>query len=156
MQLVRLCTWVGTIVAAGVLIGIVASSLQRAGFSPLFAISLLLGVALGFAAIASFSVLGVENRRTLLLGAVLGSIALIVSEHYTLYQAYTADYEEALNEKPELALFREVPTGFVSYLRQESAGGRVWLWLLDGTIITATAIGIPIWMQPRSGTGKMD
>jgi hypothetical protein len=156
MQLLRLGIWIGAVVAVGISIGLIASNLQRAGFSPLIINSLLLGSILGIAAIAASRYLCFENRRILLFGTVFAALALVFSQHYALYMAYVTDFEENLTEKPELALFREVPVDFVAYMRQESADGHAWLWLIDGAIITATAAGIVTWMQPRSGVGNME
>ena len=143
MRVLRLCAWLGIVAAGGVAIGFAAAAVQRVGFSPVLILSLLLGGALGAAAVGAATVFRV-HPRALILGTLFASVVLVFSQHFGLYQTYVAGWQQAQVEQPELALFRNAPPGFFEYLRRESAGGRVWLWLLDAAVVTVTAAWVVV------------
>jgi hypothetical protein len=120
-------------------VGFGAAVVQRAGFSPVVILSLLLGAAVGAAAAGAAAVLRVRGRRLLTLGALLGSSVLIFSQHIALHRMCIAPWEHRQLEQPELALFRDPPPRFIEHMRRESEGGRWWLWLLDAVLVAGTA-----------------
>ena len=157
MQWLRSMSWLGTLAVASVAIAFGSAALQRAEWAPLLLSSLLIGAALGTAAIGAAWAFHVENGRLLVAGTVTAAILLVAAQHFALYRLYVNGWEQAQQEQPELALFREPPPKSLRiYLREEAADGRAWLWILDGAIVTATAAGIAIGLRGCCRKGNMD
>lgn len=152
MHWLRSTIWFGIIAVAGIVVGFASAALQRAGMSPLLIFSLLLGAALAVAAVGAARVFAVGTRPLLIVGTILGSLILVSSQHLALYRAYVEGWELKRSEQQELTLFRDPPPhDFLTYLEQEAADGRPWLWLLDAALVTAAAVGLTLWWRSRTG-----
>jgi hypothetical protein len=135
--------WLICLGIAGTVIAVGSAYMQRAGLSPIVLSSLLVGAVLGSAAVGNAWLLDVRNRGVLLLGTVIAGIFVATAQHAMLHRLSVHDWQQAQVKEPQLALFREPPPEELRvYLQQESAGGRMWLWLLDGSIIMASAVAI--------------
>ena len=151
MQWLRSTVWLGMIAVAGIAVGFASAAMQRSGTSPLVIFSLLLGAALGAAAVGAALLFAVASRPLLIVGTLLGSLVLVSSQHLALYRAYVEGWELKRTEQPELTLFRDAPPHtFLMYLKQESVGNRPWLWLLDAALVTVAAVGLTLWWRART------
>jgi len=141
--------WLCAVFISGTLIAVGSAALQRVEISPIVLLSLLCGAVLGFVAVFAASVLDIRSRWLLLLGTLAAGIFLTVGQHYFLHRFAVRDWQQAQAKEPQLALFRPPPPNDLQdYLRQESKG-RLAYWLLDGAIITATAVGIAVGLRKR-------
>jgi len=163
----RLALWLPACVMLGLLVGWAAMAVQTdLGFAPLLLFPLLTGLVLGATGVGLMRVLGVGNRRTILLGIVLASGVAVAAEHYIGYRtARRAIREDDPKIQTAKAAFGDqlkgripvVPEGLIDFLDQQAAVGRpllgeyvargvaAWLtWAADGLLMLATALVLAI------------
>lgn len=148
--------WLGALVIGSSLIAVASAYLHRAGLSPIVLFSLLIGAACGAVAVASALLFDVRNRWFLFVGALAMAVFVAAAQHVVLHRLQLSDWRQAQLKEPQLPLFRPPPEELMPYLRREAAGGRAWLWLLDGAIVTATAAGIAAGMKTSRGEVNME
>lgn len=149
--------WLCWLVLAGTFIAVGSAYMQRAGLSPVVISSLLVGAVLGVVAGGLAWIFDARNRRLLFFGTVIAGLFVAGAQHVFLHRLTLLDWEQAQLKEPQLSLFRDPPPEDLRvYLRQQSAGGRMWLWLLDAALITATGAGVAIALQNHSRQSNME
>jgi len=143
------------------LLGYLVAVLQGAGWAPVGLLSILVGGMLGgmLLGIAAFSYRSMASSlgtpfagwKGLLL-ILLFALTTVVAEHGWLYHDYRQQWYEVRLEHPELAIFRadESPLSLGQYFAKEATTEQMVLWIVDGTLIGAIAVGV-IFFRPFSG-----
>jgi hypothetical protein len=138
---------------AAVALGWVGAAFSLASKAPVGVVSVGIGVALGLLLVGLAQMLRVSQRRVLLLGAVVLAIVTTLSQHGWLYRAYCGKWRQDRIDQPAVALFRPEtePLSVVAYFRRELnfAPSQAMLWIMDGALIVAAAVGVIIVSQRR-------
>jgi len=148
--------WLCAIAVLGTFLAAGSAYMQRAGLSPVVLSSAVIGAVFGMVAVWTARWIEVRNARVLMLGTLAGAVFVATMQHGILHRLHAHDWAQAQIKQPQLALFRDPPPDDLwQYLRQESAGGRFWLWLLDGGLIAGTATAVVAGVQNCSRQTNM-
>lgn len=119
--------------------------------------SLMVGAACGAVAVVLAIVFDVRDQKFLLAGTFVMAALVVASQHVVLHRLQLHNWQKAQRQEPQLVMFKPPPPEeLLTYLRQESAGGRAWLWLLDAVIVIGIAVGIAAGVRRDSSPSKME
>src|SRR3972149_1080976 len=92
--------------ATAVLVGLLASLVSSAGWTPVGVYSLGVGLAIGGPVTKLPGVVPVTWTKRLLTGTVLMAICTVIAQHAWLYNDYRRQWHVVQNHEPALAIFR--------------------------------------------------
>jgi hypothetical protein len=135
--------WYVTGLIASLAIGWIASNIHLSGHAPFGVVSLVVGLSLGAALVATARRERIADVRRLVVGTLLFALLTAATEHALVYRDFRRQWRDAREKEPAIAAARPLePWSPVEYLRREATPGRLVFWGVDFVLIAGAAVGV--------------